>query len=111
MMKRKWFFLAPLAVLAFVLFVAVGGEVVRLLWNWLLPPLFGWPTVTFWQALGLLALCRILFGGFGGGGFHRSGVGRRMAERTAHMTPEERERLRQRLRERWGFGSPPDTEQ
>jgi RNA polymerase sigma factor (sigma-70 family) len=51
-----------------------GGTIVRLLWNWLLPPLFGWPEVTFWQALGLLALCRILFGGFGGHRSHRSGI-------------------------------------
>ena len=34
------------------------------LWNWLTPPLFGFRTITFWQALGLLAFCRILFGGF-----------------------------------------------
>ena len=41
------------------------------LWNWLLPPLFGVRQVTLWQALGLLALSRILFGGFGrGGGSH-----------------------------------------
>ena len=55
----------------FVVFIVVGGFVVRLLWNWLLPPIFGLREVTFWQALGLLALCRILFGGFGrGGGSH-----------------------------------------
>ena len=54
------------------LFIAIGGEVVLHLWNWLLPTLFGWRQITFWQALGLLALCRILFGGFGGRGFHRS---------------------------------------
>ncbi len=64
-----------------LLFVAIGGEVVRQLWNWLLPPLFGWRQITFWQALGLLALCRILFGGFGGRGSHRSNIRRRMAER------------------------------
>jgi len=104
-MKKKWFVWVPLAVLAFALFLAVGGQVVRLLWNALLPPLFGWPTVTFWQALGLLVLCRILFGGFGGGGTRRSGVGRRVAERMEHMTPEERERLRQLVRERWGAAS------
>ena len=38
---------------------------VRLLWNWLLPSLFGWRLITFWQALGILVLCRILFGGLG----------------------------------------------
>ena len=57
--------IAPCAILGMLLFVFIGGEVVQLLWNWLLPTLFGWRPITFWQALGLLALCRILFGGFG----------------------------------------------
>ena len=34
------------------------------LWNWLMPAMFGLQTVTFWQALGLLVLSKILFGGF-----------------------------------------------
>jgi hypothetical protein len=93
--RKRWFFLAPLAIAAFALFIAAGGEVTRLLWNWLLPPIFGWGEITFWQALGILALCRILFGGFGGRGFSRS---------TRHMTAEERERWRQRVRERCGLG-------
>jgi hypothetical protein len=102
-MRKKWIFIAPLAILALLLFIAIGGEVVLQLWNWLLPPLFGWRQITFWQALGLLALCRILFGGFG---FHGSGSSkfrRRMAERWEHMTPEERERFRQGMRGRCGF--------
>src|SRR5438045_9563796 len=103
-MRRKWIFLAPLAIAAFLLFIAIGGEVVRQLWNWLLPPLFGWREITFWQALGLLALCRILFGGFGFHGSGHSSFRRRMEERCEHMTPEERERFRQRMRERFGFG-------
>jgi len=107
-MRRKWFFLAPLAILAVLAFIFIGGESVRLLWNWLLPPLFGWREITFWQGLGILALCRILLGGFGGRGFHRSGMrGRmeeRMAERMEAMTPEERERFRQGIRARCGFG-------
>jgi len=110
-MRRRWIFLAPLAILGILLFIAIGGELVLQLWNWLLPPLFGWRQITFWQALGLLVLCRILFGGWVGHG--RSGVRRRMeermAERCAHMTPEERERFRQRMRERWGFGPSPST--
>ena len=113
-MRRRWIFIVPAALLGIVLFTFIGGEVVRLLWNWLLPPLFGWPQVTFWQALALLALCRILFGGFGGGrGGHRSGsafrrsmadrMADRVAERWERMSPEERERFRQRIRERCGF--------
>ena len=67
--KWKWILLAPLAILALLLFIAIGSEIVQQLWNWLLPPLFGWRQITFWQALGILALCRILFGGFGRHGF------------------------------------------
>ena len=103
-MRRRWMFIAPLAILGMVLFTFIGGTVVRLLWNWLLPPLFGWREVTFWQALGMLALCRILFGGSGWRGSVRSNIRRRMEERCEHMTPEERERFRKRMRERWGFG-------
>ncbi len=51
-MKRKWIWIAPLAILGIVLFGYLGGEIVMLLWNWLLPPLFGWRTLTFWQGLG-----------------------------------------------------------
>ena len=104
-MRKKWiFFVAPPML---VIFIIIGGEVVQHLWNWLLPALFGWPQVTFWQALGLLALCRILFGGFGGGGTHRSNFRRRMAERREQMTPEEREKFRLGMRSSCGgFGAP-----
>jgi hypothetical protein len=104
-MRNKWiFFVGPLAL---AVFIAIGGEVVMHLWNWLLPALFGWRQVTFWQALGLLALCRILFGGFGGHGHHSSKSRRRMAEHWEQMTPEEREKFRQGMRGRWcGSGTP-----
>lgn len=105
--KKRLLWIAPLAILGFVLFIFIGGTVVRLLWNWLLPPMFGWPVIGFWQALALLALCRILFGGFGmRGGGPRGRMRRRMEERCANMSPEERERFRQRMRERWGFEPP-----
>ena len=106
-MRARWkkaIFIAPLAILGMLVFTAIGGEIVLQLWNWLLPQLFSWRQITFWQALGLLALCRILFGGHG---WHRSGrpnFRRRMKDRSEHMTLEERERFRQRMRERWGFG-------
>ena len=103
-MRKRMLFIAPLAILGMVLFIAIGAGIVLQLWNLLLPSLFGWPQITFWQALGLLALCRILFGGFGWHGSGRSNFRRRMKERCEHMTPEERERFRQRIRERYGFG-------
>jgi hypothetical protein len=110
-MRRKWLYLAPLAILAMVLFIALGGEVVRQLWNWLLPPLFGWRQISFWQALGMLALCRILFGGFGCHGPQRSSFRRRIAERREAMSPEERERFRQGMRGSCGFGPPTSESQ
>jgi hypothetical protein len=103
-MRKRWYFIAPAAILGILLFGFLGGELVRQLWNWLLPPLFGWRQITFWQALGLLALCRILFGGFGRHGSGRPNFRRRMKERCGNMTPEEREKFRQAMRERWGFG-------
>jgi hypothetical protein len=105
-MSRRWkmVLIAPLAILAIVLFIAIGGEIVMRLWNWLLPPLFGWRLITFWQALGILVLCRVLFGGFGRHGSGRSNFRRGVKERCARMTPEERERFRERMRERFGFG-------
>jgi hypothetical protein len=104
--RKKRILLFLVAPPAFLLFIAVGGLVVQQLWNWLLPAIFGFRQVTFWQALGLLALCRILFGGFGGRGGVRSGVSRRAAARWESMTPEERERFRQGMRARCGFGPP-----
>src|SRR6516164_5175220 len=102
-MRRKWFFLIPLFI---ALFIVVGGEVVMHLWNWLIPSLFGWGQLTFWKAVGLLALCRILFGGLGGRGSHRSNFRRRMGEKWARMSPEDRERFRQNMRAGCGdFGS------
>ena len=101
----KWIFVA--APIGFAVFIVIGGEIVMHLWNWLAPTLFGLREVTFWQALGLLLLCRILFGGFGlgGGGGHRSRSRWKMSERWEQMTPEERERFRQGWRGRFGFCS------
>jgi hypothetical protein len=41
--------------------VVLLGYPVMLLWNWLMPELFGLSEVTFWQAIGLNILCTILF--------------------------------------------------
>jgi len=101
-MRRRWFWIAPLAIVAIPLFLIVGGEVVMHLWNWLLPPLFGWRMLGFWQALGLLALCRILFGGLGGHGGPRN-RGRHFGRGCRKMTPEEREKFRKAMDEGYGF--------
>ena len=105
---KKLMVLGAAAPLMILLVIGIGGGVVMLLWNWLMPALFAGPQVTFWQAFGLLALCRILFGGRGLQSHAGSNMRRRMAERWGVMTPEERERFRQRMRERCGFGPASD---
>src|SRR2546421_68092 len=91
---------AELAGLRFML-VGLG------LWNWVMPALFGQDLIGFWQALGLLVLSKILLGGFRGRPSPHMFWRRRMMERWAQMTPEEREKFRQGMRGRCGpFGSP-----
>lgn len=84
-----------------VLAVAVLGYVVMALWNGLLPPLFGLKAIHFWQALGLLVLCRILFGGFHHRHGRSSGHRRRLLQRWERMTPEEREKFKAGFRGRF----------
>jgi hypothetical protein len=112
MNRKKLIWIIPAAILGMAIFTLIGGGITMLLWNWLTPTLFGLPAVSFWQAIGLLALCRILFGGFGLGGGHRSNsrrwTGRRMRERWEQMTPEERDRFRETFRGRHGQTTPLD---
>ncbi|MDR5836596.1 hypothetical protein [Caballeronia sp. LZ034LL] len=92
--RRKYFAKAVL----FVLFIAAVGWVVMRLYNWVVPGLFvDAQMIDYPRALGLLVLCRILFGGFrargGRGGCH----GGRHWQRWQRMTPEEREQLRDKM--------------
>jgi len=99
--------------LKFGLFAALGvavlGSVVMALWNWLMPALFGWRVIGFWQALGLLVLSKILFGGLRGPAANMHWR-RRMMERWEQMTPEEREKFREGMRGRCGGRGPSGTE-
>ena len=82
------------------------GAVVMWLWNAILPPVLGVGVLTFWQAVGLLALCRILFGGFRGGGGHwkKSGSSfgppQHLRQCWMQMSEEERARFKEEWRER-----------
>jgi hypothetical protein len=83
--------------------IAAVGFVTMSLWNALIPVLFSGPVVSFWQALGLLLLSKLLFGGFkgrggrcGGGRHGREHWRQKMEARMASMTEEEKEKFRNR---------------
>lgn len=106
-MKKNWAAKGIKIAFFVLLFVTVFSFVVMRLWNWLVPEIFGWHVISFWQALGLLVLSKILFGGFRGGPGRHMFWKQRMSERWEAMTPEEREKFRQGMRGRCGsFGTP-----
>lgn len=100
-MKSKRIVRVLVRVLMMALLMAVGfavfSFVIMRLWNWLMPALFGWPAISFWQAVGIFVLSKLLFGGFRGGWGHGRHWRRRMMERWEQMTPEEREKFRKGL--------------
>ncbi|WP_157986488.1 hypothetical protein [Chitinophaga alhagiae] len=91
--------------------VALFGFAVMYLWNWLVPTLFAGPVITFWQALGLLLLSKLLLGfphkhHEGGWASKRRKWKEKMKAKLEHMSPEERERMKEQLNRcmgpRWG---------
>jgi hypothetical protein len=89
--KFKWLLFPPL-----ILFAIAGfSYITMLLWNCLLPELFHLPVISFWQALGILILTRLLFGGFGGHAKHGRHFRSHVREKWDNMTPEEREKFMQ----------------
>src|SRR5580704_2870967 len=109
-MRGRWI-LRGMKIVAFALVVGTALSYVTMrLWNWLTPALFGWHLITFWQAMGILVLSKILFGGFrGGSGGHRHWR-HRMRERWGRMNPEEREKFRQSMRSRYSPFAPPTAD-
>jgi hypothetical protein len=100
-MRKLW--VVPMVILGMTAF----GFVVMTLWNWLVPLLFAGKTITFWQALGVLLLSRILFGGF-----FRGHGGRRfkMVDRWDQLTPEERAKFRAGMLGKFDQMTPEDKE-
>ena len=71
------------------------------LWNWLMPSIFGLHAISYWQALGLMALSWILFGGLRGHGSGRGSWRYDMRRRWERMTPAEREEFVKGASSRW----------
>ena len=99
----KWkFILIPIGIAACVTAV---GFLVMTLWNNLLPEILNVKTITFWQAIGIFALCKILFGfgGKGGGPGKGAWMRNRLANRFKNMSQDERDAFRTQWEERCGW--------
>lgn len=105
-----------IGVLIFIpLAIFIFSDIVFHLWNWLMPMLFHLPLLTsLWQAIGLMVLSWLLFGGLRGlsgpRSYARGNWRTRMNDcwedrwdrRWQQMSPEERERFREWVRTRFG---------
>lgn len=95
-------------------FAALLAYVVMLLWNGVLAQVVTVSTISFYQAIGLLVLSKILFGGFPSGKNHCNQCGggghwkNQLKEKWHTMSPEERDQMKQEWRNRcrtWGRSS------
>jgi hypothetical protein len=80
----KW---GAIGIAAAAALVALAGWVVRLLWNWLMPAVFGLPQVTYWQALGIFILAHLLLGSGPRGAYRRDRRGAFRTELKERLAP------------------------
>ncbi|HXB44650.1 MAG TPA: hypothetical protein VNV85_11355 [Puia sp.] len=101
---KKFLFIIPMVLLG----IGVFGGAVMLLWNNVLAVVLPIKIISFWQALGILVLSKILFGGFRGAYWGRHQWRQKMQQRWESMTPEEKEKFKQEWGNRCGqrFGRP-----
>ncbi len=94
MKRRPIFILIPMAI-----FFALGG-IVMILWNLLIPVIFGLKTITYFHALGLFLLSRILLGSFGFGNKRPPFANTKFREKMMNMTDEERQQFKEEWKNR-----------
>jgi hypothetical protein len=98
-MRQEFWITKALEIIIVLLIVIAGfGQAVLQLWNLLMPGIFGLHRITFWQAVGLMGLSWILFGGFRG--LLSMPSSRHRTRRWDRMTPEQREQFQKAMQER-----------
>jgi hypothetical protein len=114
-MKHRWFPRVIKMIVIATVALTVFTVVVMVLWNALVPALFGGPEITFWQSAGLLLLSHILLRGWSPWRYHdgwrHDRWRKRFEEKLASMSPEEREQFRSEWRSHCGpFSDHPGKE-
>lgn len=88
-MEKNWK-KAPFIVLLVLAGIAALVAVLMLLWNAILPDVIGVTTITYWQALGILVMSKILFGGLGKGSMKNRKGKAKFKQKFMHMSDEEK---------------------
>ncbi len=85
-----------------IVFVFAMGNIVMYLWNWILPDAIGANEITFWKAIGLFVLTRILFGGFKSGrSGHRREKRREWKEKWMSLSEDDRKEFKEKWKGGW----------
>ncbi|MCM1177126.1 MAG: hypothetical protein NC308_06820 [Clostridium sp.] len=97
-----------MAVIGLAGLVSAAGAIVMLLWNWLVPDIFGLAAINFWQASGLYLLGHIMLGGIFPWLLMTGGIAHSAMQRKNHihskwhdMTDEERQKFAEEYRRRF----------
>lgn len=114
---KLWCFKKVISVLFCILLAGIAlGIVTMFLWNWLIPAIFNGPEIKFIEALGILALAKILFG-FGGWKGRHGGCSchagheiggpkgywkQKWEEKFSKLSPEEKEKFKHSFKKCWG---------
>src|SRR5574342_1117939 len=113
-MRPRWILRIAKGIAFFAVMTTALGFLVMALWNGIIPDLFKGPSLTFWQAVGLLLLSHILLRGWTpgryGNGWRRERWRRRFEEKLAAMTPMEREKFKAEWQRRCGWHAEESSE-
>ena len=112
---NKWWLLYGIKMgVMMLLWVALCAYVVEILWNELLPYIANFRPINYWQALGLLILSRLLFGGLRFGGFksehHKKHWKKKWENHLNKMSPEARERYKEKWAKKCGYWNEENNE-
>lgn len=106
MSYRKGFFYGLMIALIIAAVAGLFAALFMQLWNWLIPVLFSGPVLTYWQAVGLLVLAKIIFGGFGTGHHKKrwkshGGWRGNWKDRCSNMSEEDKEKWKSHFMHKW----------
>ena len=91
----------PVMILIPIALVVLLPYVIMQLWNHIVCDIFSIKSITYWQALGLFVLGRLLFGNFGfGKRSNKHPMAEHLKEKWLNMSEEERHRFKQEWRSR-----------